>query len=103
MPSLTIAINDFVEVLSANVTKIDIASIQSQIIVGTTSEYNMFSGQVTDLNIWNAALNETFVEAFIRCSDEFQQRYSKNIFSLIWDTKNWLFTIKKLASDFKLK
>ena len=75
MPSLTIAINDFVEVLSANVTKIDIASIQSQIIVGTTSEYNMFSGQVTDLNIWNSALNETYVKAFIRCSDEFPQRY----------------------------
>ena len=75
MPSLTIAINDFVEVLSANVTKIDIASIQSQIIVGTTSEYNMFSGQVTDLNIWNSALNETYVKAFICCSDEFPQRY----------------------------
>ena len=75
MPSLTIAINDFVEVLSANVTKIDIASIQRRITIGSSSEPNMFSGQVTDLNVWNSALNETYFKAFIRCSNEFLQRY----------------------------
>ena len=72
--SLTLAVNNFTQSTNVNKTMMEPESLRSTIMIGDNPQnirgYYRFSGQVTDVNVWNRTLNEREIKSFtIHCTE----------------------------------
>jgi hypothetical protein len=66
--NVTFVINNQKESNNQNISKDEIKSLKSKIMIGGSQHYSTiyrFSGQISDFNIWDRTLNETEVTAFM--------------------------------------